>query len=352
MIRLARALVVFIITLSVAAACVAIVIGHIGHISAVRPVDGRVYLTQCGTEPNVRLKGIHYFGIIADRKPGTKHYTHFVASAHPQNVRTPVVPSIIDYFVSFGAPWDPVPACYAVHHGALPLLQINLYHQNLAKIARGALNNYIVHFADQVKEFGLPVILSLGHEMNGNWYPWGWKGQKGNWNSYAKGSGIQPETFVAFWRKVHQIFARQKVYNVIWLWTVNRAVRPATIPNPWWPGKQYVDWVGIDGHYTHPADRFKNVFGPTIKDVRELTDDPILIAESAIRPGPARPAQIADLYGTVFHTPGLLGVVYFDMNARFDWRLADQPSLTAFWNAVQPYERSALPSRGERQKRR
>ncbi len=350
MTRLARALVLFIITLSVAAACAAIVAGHIGHVPVATMSGQQAYLSQCGAEPDGKLRDIRYFGIIADRKPGSKRYIDFIASAHPKGVRTSATPSIIDYFVSFGAPWDPVPACYAVHHGALPLLQINLYHQNLAKIASGGLNDYIVHFADQIKEFGLPVVLSLGHEMNGNWYPWGWKGQKGNWNSYAKGAGVSPRVFIAFWHKVHQLFAQQKVRNVIWLWTVNRAVRPATIPNPWWPGKQYVDWVGIDGHYTYATDRFKHVFGPTIKDIRELTNDPILIAESAVRPGPARPAQISDLYGTVLHTPGMLGVIYFDMNARFDWRLTDQASLAAFWDAVQPYEKSAIPPRKKRKK--
>jgi hypothetical protein len=351
MIRLARALVVFVITLSVAGACAAIVVGHIGHAPVATIAGQRVNLSQCGAEPNEKLKDIHYFGIIADRKPGTRRYIDFIASARPKGIKKPVTPSIIDYFVSFGAPWDPVPACYAVHHGALPMVQINLYRQDLATIANGGLNNYIVHFADQVKEFGLPVVLSLGHEMNGNWYPWGWKGQKGNWNTYAKGAGVEPKIFVAFWHRVHRLFAQQKADNVIWLWTVNRAVRPATIPNPWWPGRQYVDWVGIDGHYTHPTDRFRNVFGPTIKDVRELTSDPILIAESAIRPGPARPAQMADLYDTVFHARGMLGVIYFDMRARFDWQLTDQASLGAFWNAVQPYEKSALAPPRKRKKK-
>jgi mannan endo-1,4-beta-mannosidase len=332
MIRLGRALVIFIVTLAVAAASGAIVMGRIGR--TVRVATVKQYVSQCGNEPDRKLKHIHYFGIIADRKPGTKAYTRFVKS-------TGVTPSIVDYFVSWGAPWDPVPACYAVSQGALPLIQINLYKQHLSNIARGSMNNYIVRFADQVKNFGLPVVLSLGHEMNGNWYPWGWKGRKGEWNTYHKGAGVGPKVFVAFWHKVHQLFARQKVYNVIWLWTVNRFVRPATDPNPWWPGKQYVNWVGIDGHYTVPYDRFSNVFGKTIRDIRQVTTDPILIAESAIRPGPARPAQITNLFNSVYREPGMLGVIYFDMPARYDWRLHDQASIHAFRKAVAQYEDSA-----------
>ena len=337
MIRIARAVVLFVITLSVAAASASVVIGRIGpdHRAATRALVRR-YTSQCGIEPNTKLTHIHYFGIIADRTPGTRRYIRFVKEAK-------VSPSIVDYFVSFGAPWNPVPACYAASQGALPLLQVNLYHQNLASIAKGGANDYIVHFADQIKNFGLPVVLSLGHEMNGNWYPWGWRHD----NTYHhKRAGIAPAVFVAFWHKVHQLFAQQKVYNVIWLWTVNRAVKPATTPVPWWPGKQYVDWVGIDGHYTYSTDRFSNVFGPTIADIRQVTNDPILIAESAIRPGPERPAQIANLYKTVFRTPGLLGVIYFDMTARFRWQLTDTASIGAFRSAVRTYEASAIPAKG------
>ncbi len=336
MIRVARAMVVFFITLSVAAASTAIVIGRIGpDPRAAISANVRQYTSQCGIEPNTRLTHIHYFGIIADRTPGTKKYIKFVKEAK-------VTPSIVDYFVSFGAPWNPVPACYAASQGALPLLQVNLYRQNLASIAKGGANNYIVRFADQIKNFGLPVVLSLGHEMNGNWYPWGWRHD----NTYHKGAGVAPAVFVAFWHKVHQLFAQQKVYNVIWLWTVNRAVKPATTPIPWWPGKQYVDWVGIDGHDTLPTDRFSNVFGPTVADIRTVTHDPILIAESAVKPGPERPAQISNLYDTVFRTPGLLGVIYFDMTARFDWQLTDAASIEAFRSAVKPYEASAIPAKG------
>ncbi|MHB1875941.1 MAG: glycoside hydrolase family 26 protein [Streptosporangiaceae bacterium] len=317
---------VFIITLSVSAACAAVVIGRIqpGHATTV----AKSYVAQCGFEPDVKLKHIHYFGIIADRKPGTANYAQFIDSAHPKGVKTTVTPTLVDYFVPFGAPWDPVPACYAVHHGALPVVQINLYHQNLAKIAKGAANNYLVHYADQVKEFGLPVVISLGHEMNGNWYPWGWRGSKKYHIKNVFHTGVSPRVFVQFWQTVHHIFTMQKAFNVIWLWTVNRAVRPATNPDPWWPGKQYVNWVGIDGHYTQPTDTFNYVFQSTIADVRQVTKDPILIAETAIRPSPARPTQLTDLYRTVMNTHGMIGVVYFDMKARFDWRLQDQKSLT------------------------
>ncbi len=350
--RIARASVVFIITLSAATASAAVVIGRFGR--TVHVATTTQYVAQCGHEPSLpqKLKRIHYFGIIADRTPGTKKYRAFVRQAE-------VTPTIVDYFVSFGLKWDPVPACYAVSQGALPLLQINLYgprHLSNGLIDRTLdghhYDGYLTQFADQIKNFGLPVVLSLGHEMNGNWYPWGWTGDpkvKVAWNAcHRTRSCVPPKVFVEFWQYVHHIFAQLRVWNAIWLWTVNRAVNPATSPIAWWPGNKYVNWVGIDGHYPHPTDRFKTVFLPTISMVRRFTSDPILIAESAIRPGPERPAQIADLYNTVFHMKGMLGVIYFDMAARFNWQLTDAASITAFRKAVKQYERSAIPQTPKR----
>ena len=69
-----------------------------------------------------------------------------------------------------------------------------------------------------------------------------------------------------------------------WLWTVNiiNNTQNGRIPppNPWWPGSSYVNWVGIDGYYLKPTWQFAPLFGPTIGQVRELTRDPILVAET------------------------------------------------------------------------
>ncbi|MHB1596290.1 MAG: hypothetical protein ACYCU3_19190 [Streptosporangiaceae bacterium] len=84
----------FIITLSVSAACAAVVIGRIRprHATTV----AKSYIAQCGFEPDLKLKHIHYFGIIADRKPGTANYAQFIDSAHPKGVKTTVTPTIVD----------------------------------------------------------------------------------------------------------------------------------------------------------------------------------------------------------------------------------------------------------------
>ena len=92
------------------------------------------------------------------------------------------------------------------------------------------------------------------------------------------------------------MFRGQGADNVTWLWTINQD-RANTGPiASWWPGAQYVTWVGIDGYYFRPTDTFTTVFGATIEQVRALTSKPILLSETAVGPQAGQFAKIGDLF--------------------------------------------------------
>lgn len=245
-----------------------------------------------------------------------KHYIGFITARFPYNVLewkrlarlTRVRPDIGVYFVPFGAPFNSGLACQVERMGALPLLQIDFPRTSVAAIADGRYRDYLSRFAGAVKAMRARVAISLGHEMNGDWYRWGWH-------------HVAPTTFVRAWRVIHDAFARIGAKNVIWVWTVNRDIATATNPDPWWPGASYVNWVGVDAHYVNATDTFATVFGNTIRAVRRVTADPILVAETAIKPGAEQPRQLANLYQTTFTSSGLLGFVWFNRNSRFDWKL-------------------------------
>ena len=55
-----------------------------------------------------------------------------------------------------------------------------------------------------------------------------------------------------------------------------------------------MNWVGIDGYYYSRSTLFPSLFGPTIVKVREITHDPIIIAETGAVSGADQPRQIAD----------------------------------------------------------
>jgi hypothetical protein len=93
--------------------------------------------------------------------------------------------------------------------------------------------------------------------------------------------------------------------------------------------------VGIDGYYYQPSWKFAALFGSTIKDVRALTLDPILISEVAA-PAAWQPDKIADLFAGI-HAYGLLGFVWFDHNKSQEWSISSPQAFAAFRRGAESY---------------
>jgi beta-mannanase len=105
----------------------------------------------------------------------------------------------------------------------------------LSKIAAGSFDAYIDSWAVGLRTYGGPVMLDFGHEMDGNWYPWGYNV---NGNTVAG--------YIAAFRHVHDRFAAAGATNVQFVWN-------PTVWNPggvdqrvFYPGDAYVDWMAID----------------------------------------------------------------------------------------------------------
>ena len=243
---------------------------------------------------------------------------------------TGVRPGVVVYYSGWMEPFQARFAEMAARHHAAPLVQIDPTGISLTAIAAGRYDPYLRSYADAVRAFGGRVIISFGHEMNGNWYSWG--------NKHSS-----PAAFVAAWRHIVTVFRQQRAGNVTWLWSVNVIVPKMGIPSPahWWPGSRYVTWVGIDGYYIRRSWTFASLFGPTIKAVRKLTLDPVLISETGATSAAGKPAKIADLFaGTRDY--GLLGFIWFNANSHGDWRISDPASSAAFRRGARTYQGSVL----------
>lgn len=236
---------------------------------------------------------------------------------------TGVRPNVLMYYSSWNEPFQESFADTATKHGAIPLVQINPYGISLSAIASGQYDGYLAGYANAVRSYRRPVILSLGHEMNGHWYPWG----------YTRTS---PAVFVEAWRHVVSLFRGLGARNVTWMWTVNIMDKAGGIPSPgpWWPGSAYVNWVGIDGYYYNSSTTFASLFGPTIALVRELTGDPILIAETGATSAVGQPAKISDLFAGI-RLYGLLGFVWFSVA---DYSIVSPSAVAAFHQGAAAYQ--------------
>ncbi len=247
-------------------------------------------------------------------------------SAVPAFTRTTgVKPDLLVYYSGWREPFRASFAVTAARQGAVPLVQIDPENVSLAAIASGQFDGYLSAYATAVRSYRRPVILSFGHEMNGSWRSWG----------YGRTS---PADFVAAWRHIVGLFRILGAGNVTWLWTVNVIEERGGIPSPapWWPGRAYVTWVGIDGYYTSPSTTFAALFGPTIVTVRTLTSDPILIAETGAVSAASQPSRIANLFAGI-RTYGLLGFTWFDAVGKQDWQLAGPAAATALRHGAAAY---------------
>ena len=263
-----------------------------------------------------------YIGLYPDGVPGS------YAGVTAFTTATGVKPNVVPYYSGWLEPFQSSFAATAAEHGAVPLVQIDPTGISLTAIASGRYDGYLDAYAEAVHAYRHPVILSFGHEMNGNWYFWGYR-------------HTSPTVFVAAWRHIVSLFRALGADNVTWMWTVNIIHPHHGVPPPgrWWPGSSYVNWVGIDGYYYSSSYTFDSLFGPTIAAVRALTGAPILIAETAVASAAGQPAKIANLF-TGIHLYGLLGFVWFDSIHIEDWRLISPVAIAAFRRGTETYHKS------------
>jgi mannan endo-1,4-beta-mannosidase len=271
--------------------------------------------------------------------PSTASYLGVFAHGAPQSYAgvsafrnaTGATPDVVMYYSGWYMPFPAKFAATVANNGAVPLVQMDPDKISLAGIAAGKYDAYLFEYAEAVRAYRHPVILSFGHEMNGTWYSWGYK-------------KAPPATFVAAWRHVVNTFRALEVKNVTWLWKVKiiNDTPGGNIPppSPWWPGSSYVTWVGIDGYYLKPNWQFAPLFGPTITAVRHLTGDPILIAETGAIPAAGQPAKIADLFAGI-QRYGLLGFVWFNATNTHhqDFSVTGSAAIAAFRKGASTYTR-------------
>jgi mannan endo-1,4-beta-mannosidase len=268
-----------------------------------------------------------YLGVYAKGAPTS--YAEVTAFTNVTGAR----PDVVMYYSGWFVPFPTGFATTAAKNGAAPLVQMDPEGKDIsiAAIASGKYDGYLSSYAEAVRAYGHPVILSFGHEMNGSWEPWG----------YTRTS---PAVFVAAWRHVVSLFRALGARNVTWLWTVNiiNDTPKGKIPNPtpWWPGSSYVDWVGIDGYYLKPSWQFAPLFGPTIRAVRAITAEPILIAETGAIPAASQPSKITNLFAGI-RSYGLLGFVWFNTtNAQgLPFGISSPAAVNAFRQGASTYHR-------------
>jgi mannan endo-1,4-beta-mannosidase len=239
-------------------------------------------------------------------------------------------PNLALYYSGWGEGFDSSFAKTAWSNGAVVAVDMDPSGVSVKSIANGKYDQpYLTRFATAVRSFRHPVVINFGHEMNGQWYSWGYK-------------HTSPKVFVNAWRHIVKLFRKVGADNVTWMWTVNWITRDEGRIRAWWPGSSYVTWTAIDGYYYLQSDTFSTKFGPTIAAIRKFSKKPILIGETAIGPVAGQVAKMPDLFGGVKQY-GLLGFIWYDESSvttpssiyKQDWRLEGHRSGAAAFRRAQ-----------------
>jgi mannan endo-1,4-beta-mannosidase len=202
------------------------------------------------------------------------------------------------------------------------------------RIAAGQYDAYVNTWADRLKTwlagpdgvFGngddRRAYVRLGHEMNGDWYPWG-----------AAMGGNSPADFVAMWRRVVGIFQSKGMHaaHLQWVWAVNHTDSPGFTAEQYFPGETYVDWVAVDGYNWGTSQTWSSwqspdaTFTPMVTRLRAISAKPLAITEvgstTATASGvsvPAKSQWIADFFTYVAARDVRL-VAWFDEDKETDW---------------------------------
>ncbi len=191
--------------------------------------------------------------------------------------------SVVMLFINWGEAFseqDPLrDACDMIRkRGSIPMITWQP-PGSLDNIINGNEDVYIIPFAANTVSYGKPIFIRFGHEMNGNWYTW--SGSRNGSDEAATNK------YINAWKHVHDIFNNAGATNVNWVWCVNRISvpdEPWNAPEKYYPGDNYVDWVGFDGYAgisssdNDPTKQFSTIYS-TLESL--YPNKPMMIGEMA-----------------------------------------------------------------------
>ena len=222
-------------------------------------------------------------------------------------------------------------------HGSIPLVFWSPwdrpYDQNagwdrfaLPYILEGKWDAYIDRWADAARAFGHPILVSFANEMNGTWFPWsGWfyggdKPVPGTPSPYTipgkaypqgkPGPFAGPEMFKKAYRHVVDRVRARGASNIQWVFhPVNYSIPqlPWNFIGQYYPGPDYVDWLGLSVYGKQFDDDAWCPFMPLLDwpyaEICALDPTkPIMLAEWGVGEYPnagSKPEFIRDALGTL-----------------------------------------------------
>ncbi len=188
---------------------------------------------------------------------------------------------------------------------------------NLDSIIGGKHDSYLRTFAQQISDYDHDVLFRWGHEMNLNQYSWA-----GGCNNR------DTNKFVKAYRHIVDLFRREGATNVYWIWSPNYQgypVEPWNDMHNYYPGDDYVDWIGLVGYNWGASssdsgkewDTFDMLFAEVLEDMAaKYPDKPVMLADyaSVEDDGGDKAEWISDAFARMETHSNLRAVVWHNFN--------------------------------------
>lgn len=199
----------------------------------------------------------------------------------------------------------------------------------LTRVVDGEYDNYIAEWttrlnnaAEASDDTHPTVYIRLGHEMNGNWYPW----------APAGGSGT-PKAYIRMWRHVREQVEAQRSEEIQlrWIWAANADDVGEYEMEELYPGDKHVDWVAVDCYNWGASQSWSNwqspqdCFTEPVTRLQALSDNPVAITElgtTSLTSSGYDTDRKAEWISDTFTTLDELGVdmcVWFNQDKETDW---------------------------------
>lgn len=180
----------------------------------------------------------------------------------------------------------------------------------LLDVLDGKYDDYLTSYAREVASWDTAVLFRPANEMNGDWC------------SYcAFQFGRDTDLYVAFYRYIFDIFAREGADNCIWVWNPNHRSYPNFKWNDermYYPGDRYVNVVGITAYNTgtyYQAETwqtFDELYRDYYADVCARYVQPLMITEFACSSnGGDKAAWIKDMFARLPDYPRIKAAVWW-----------------------------------------
>lgn len=174
---------------------------------------------------------------------------------------------------------------------------------SLVDIANGKYDSSLSAFNSAVESWGHPLLMTFAHEMNGNWYPWGYQ-------------SFTPAQWIAAWDHVTSVI---NAPNVTWVWVPNINTSSYHPLSSYWPGASNVGICGIDGYLSYSTSTWSNTIASSVSALQTTCGaKPWILAETGVNDTDSNAVpQIDDLVNSA-SSSGASALFYFN---KYNWLL-------------------------------